>query len=984
MTSRSASSPAIRVFASSSTHVHVLSLVPSSSGTTFGLQHQVLAAQTGALLYTHDLPGVSIDRTRGAADVVPFSLNPNYEAPSTANAAPAPHVVWRQHDGSVRSLALPLPPLDPSAAFNPKKLAPQVVTAKDAGETFDQLRAVNMHDHGYLIATKPSGKAEAIFLKKVSANDRKLVSLWEFEEEAPDAIYHGSFDRQGAPYIDRVFFQRSQHLLNFHVFWATANNGEGQVTGFSFRWDHDMHGDVLAAPFEVSPVGQFQLVTRSAFVTRSGSYQMIHEDKHSWIKEEGQTAVEHIAFVDMPRLARPSGSDISSEDALELLRREGPVLRIIRHIKALQTLPQRAIDTAQGIIGSARHVGQSATQAAVAAADGLPPPPPMAGLPAREIAPPAAASTAASPRASAGKSKNNKAKSEEEPAVDSVGPRTLDANATARLSADKWGLRQLMITVSTRGKMYAQDTGMKSQYVWEKSLFGFGQGQGLAVPKVDVKYLGLVREPHASDGKHIDPLMYAVATIEQPDAPIVTHVWEFNPLTGAFVGDAMTGVPLTLGGVSEVRKVKGQQAIAAVADTTKTVSVWPATQAGAEAFANSVRETPFYYTEVAASKDRLVGYTTGSNFTASRSVSLYSHWTWSLAVGEEVVSTHSSSVLTDQPIAQTGRELNDWFLSKAPKLLDPAVLAVLTWSRTTGELTVHLVDQSTGSVLNSVVAPNSGGEIDIARGASVAFEENWLVLGYSVRNGDEVSGTRLLSVEYYDRNPHLERSLSNWFSRSLTPRPDINSKDAKARGRAILTRRGQVVSFAKAFVAPTEWQGVRALSFSHTTHNAADRALLAVTGTDEVAMLPRRWIDPRRPFAKGSPELQGRKQTRWEADSTLQVYDPLLPFDASRVLTHGVDLVSHAATAPRVVSVPTKLESTSLVAVVGTVDFFLTKVATAQPAGGGGAAGGTYEFDLLSSTFNKFQLVSTIAVLAAGIVITQPVLRSKALKQRWV
>lgn len=985
----SAESPAIRVFTSSSTHVHILSLTPSSSGSMFGLRHQVLSAQTGSLLYTHDLPGVSIDRTRGAADVIPFTLNPDYEAPSSASAAPAPHVVWRQHDGSVRALSLPLPPLDPSAAFNPKKTTPQVLRPKEAAESFEELRAVSMQDQGFLVATKASGKAEVLQLKSspgAPKTDRKLISLWEFEEEAPDAIYYGAFDRQGAPFLNRVFFQRGQHLLNFHVFWASANDGEGQVTGFSFRWDHDMHGDVLAAPFEVSPVGQFQLVTRSSFVTQSGSYQMIHEDKHSWIKEEGQTVTQHITFVDLPHLARPSGSAITSEDALDLLRREGPIARVIRHVKALQTLPQKIITNAQDIINTARHVGTADTQAALAAADGLPPPPSMAGLPAREIAP-ASAATAAAPKATPGqKQAVGKAKQEEEPHVDSLGPRTVDAAASASLSADKWGLRRLMVTASSRGKLYAQDTGLKSKYVWEKSLFGFGQGQGLAVPKVDVKHLGLVREAHASNGKHIDPLMYAVATIEEADSPLVTHVWEFNPLTGAFVADAMTGAPLTLGAVSHVRKIKGQAAIVGVTDSAKSITVWPIDQKTISAFAESLKETPFYHTQVAPTKDRLVGYTLPSNFTPSRNIPLQSHWSWTLPEGEQVISIHSSSVLTDEPIAQRGRDLNDWFLSKAPKLLDPAVLVVVTWSHSLGQLSVHLVDQSTGGLLNTVVAPHKG-EIDVSQGVPVVFEENWLVVGYSVRNDQEAFGSRLLSVEYYDRNPHLERSLSNWFSRSLTPRSDINSKDAKARGKAILTRRAQVVSFAKSFITPSEFEGIRSLSFSHTTHNAADRALLLVTGTDEVSMIPRRWIDPRRPFAKGSPELQrfaGGKQNRFEADSSLQPYDPFLPFDPSRILTHGVDLNSHALTPPKILSVPTKLESTSLLAVVGTVDFFLTKFASAQPAGGGGAAGGTYEFDLLSKTFNKLQLVSTIAVLAAGIVVTNPVLRSKALRQRWV
>ena len=40
-------------------------------------------------------------------------------------------------------------------------------------------------------------------------------------------------------------------------------------------------------------------------------------------------------------------------------------------------------------------------------------------------------------------------------------------------------------------------------------------------------------------------------------------------------------------------------------------------------------------------------------------------------------------------------------------------------------------------------------------------------------------------------------------------------------------------------------------------------------------------------------------------------------------------------------------------------------------------------FDILSDTFNKFQLLITLAVLSIGIGVAKPAVTKKALKMRW-
>ena len=72
----------------------------------------------------------------------------------------------------------------------------------------------------------------------------------------------------------------------------------------------------------------------------------------------------------------------------------------------------------------------------------------------------------------------------------------------------------------------------------------------------------------------------------------------------------------------------------------------------------------------------------------------------------------------------------------------------------------------------------------------------------------------------------------------------------------------------------------------------------------------------------------------------------------------------------QILTSPALLESTSLVFVYG-LDLFFTRVAQSNT------------FDVLSESFNKPQLVSTIAGLALAIAVVKPIVTRKRLQKRW-
>ncbi len=81
-------------------------------------------------------------------------------------------------------------------------------------------------------------------------------------------------------------------------------------------------------------------------------------------------------------------------------------------------------------------------------------------------------------------------------------------------------------------------------------------------------------------------------------------------------------------------------------------------------------------------------------------------------------------------------------------------------------------------------------------------------------------------------------------------------------------------------------------------------------------------------------------------------------------------LTSQVAKTRRIITSPALLESTSLVFAYG-LDLFFTRVAPSNT------------FDVLSESFNKPQLVITIAGLALAIAVAKPIVARKRLRERW-
>ncbi|EST05955.1 protein of unknown function DUF1620 [Kalmanozyma brasiliensis GHG001] len=900
--------------------IYVVSLLRNTGSVYNSISVATLSAHTGELLTTHEIPsGLS-----SAANVVILPWNQLPNLPPTAN--PGSWVAWLNKDGSIRAA-----PLDPPS----KRFAqPQVIYSKRSDATFTGLVDAGLSNRGLFVGQRSDGLAEVL---KVSA-DAKFTSFWEFEEDAFDAVYAGTYDRQGRAYLQRIFFSRAQHLLNFHFLWVDAKNGgDGQVSGFSFQWDHDMHGSVLAATFEASQVGQYQLASRTVVTTSSGSIRLLFEDQHQWMLEEGLTQTTHAVFVDLPEkklTAIPGGA--------ATLDHEGFVQRLARHALSLKDLPQYTIAFvkrfATGSYG--QELGSASTSSTPSAT---------------------ATSAVATTMVKEGK-KPAKQKQEQEKKPTSLAPRIADANTTSTLFRDPFGFRKVVVVATAKGKLYALDTIAKDTVVWEKSLVGYGDGEGEAEPKVNIKLMQTVREL-STDGK--TPLLAIVAEVELQPGLYSTRVFELNPLTGEFLNDASSGQNIFVGRCQDAfllppsveDPVERKQSLGLV-DQQNNLYLYPDTLAVAERFDPISDRYYFAVQKPAASATtsaRFVGYALDkgvSSIHRSKQV-----WSWTVPAGEEVVEVLQAP--SKDAIASYGRVLGD--RSTLYKYLNPHASLIVTKSPGANQAHLYLLDTVTGGVLYELQLD----EVDQAQPIRAHLAENWITATYSVRNADEGLSSHIVTVELYEpKSTHDDEpvnagskgkkaaraALSSSWSRLTGNFSSFTGDSSKAHPSSI-----QPIAFMHTFLY--SGGAVHALATTTTKYGIALKNLLLATDRESLVSLPRKLLDPRRPTSK---------PTKSEAEEYMIPYNPLIPEDAKWVINH----VYPAANIRHITTGPALLESTSTVYAYG-LDSFATRI---SPSG---------QFDVLQDSFNKPQLLLTLAILSVGIVITRPMVRNKNLSLRW-
>ncbi|CAE6440307.1 unnamed protein product, partial [Rhizoctonia solani] len=287
----------------SSTSIHAIGLTKTES---YALTITTLDRQTGRLVSQTQIPS---QITRGMRDV--FVLN--------TRDTNAPAVVWfERHTGTLHSVVL-----------DSQVLSPEIAATKIR---FAKVHDVQLDKQGLFVAET---KDELPYVFGIYSTG--LKQEWDFDDSAiskseTPSLFSGSLDREGNPYIARVFWSLSTGLAHIHTYAAHGSEGKGISTGATFPYDTAEHGVILHCAIDAFMPHGYSIQHRMLLTTSTGAVQLWQLHDLQWTRDEALTDIKVAALVDLPE--NKIAEEIASSE------HRGFLERLIFHIVATQNLPQ--------------------------------------------------------------------------------------------------------------------------------------------------------------------------------------------------------------------------------------------------------------------------------------------------------------------------------------------------------------------------------------------------------------------------------------------------------------------------------------------------------------------------------------------------------------------------------------------------------------------------------------------------------------------
>lgn len=346
--------------------------------------------------------------------------------------------------------------------------------------------------------------------------------------------------------------------------------------------------------------------------------------------------------------------------------------------------------------------------------------------------------------------------------------------------------------------------------------------------------------------------------------------------------------------------------------------------------------TEIYYTN-RVNEDSAWGYTISAG--AEGSLVLTKTWSFNLDHGYAVATTATRPKL-DKTI-NIGQVLED--RSVLYKYLHANLLSIAAISREDRRLQVFLLDTVTGRVLHA----KEHNEVDPARDIALVQGEHWLVYTYTATV--PTLGEQLTIWDLYESGKPNQRAYDNGEEYSsfsgLLPEPYV---------------------LEKSFL--TGISGTAKLGLTVTKHGITVRDVLLLTRSNQVLSYAKPQLLS--PITK-SPTDKSQNTSMVSPYSFFDHATTLLSQSRkSTVLTYNLPL-ELAGNTSLLVSAPTALESTTLVAVAGT-DVYVVRVTPSKP------------FDVLNTiAFSKQQLIYTVAAMLVVVGYLRPQVGKKRANAKW-
>ncbi|KAL5729138.1 hypothetical protein ACHQM5_002128 [Ranunculus cassubicifolius] len=512
----------------------------------------------------------------------------------------------------------------------------------------------------------------------------------------------------------------------------------------------------------------------------------------------------------------------------------------------------------------------------------------------------------------------------------------LKSSEKNKMTRDHNGFRKLLVVLTRAGKLYALHTG-DGRVVWSLLVPSLRRSDGCGTPIGLSLYQWQVPHHHAMD--------------ENPTVLIVGRcgLGSNSPGVLSFV-DSYLGKELNSLSLSHsIAKViplpftdSTEQRLHLLIDDGGMAHLYPRTPEAINKF--ELEHTNMYWYSIDDKENIIKGYTLQHNCGEdSDNYCFNKKELWSIIFPSE----------SEKIIASATRKSNEVVHAQAKVVADHDVLYkyvsknvvfVATVSpKAAGEigsatpeearLVVYLIDTITGRILHRLTHYGAQGPVH------AVFSENWVVYHYFNLRAHRYE---MSVIEIYDQSRADNKDV--W--KLILGKHNLTSP-LSSYSRPEVVIKSQSYFFT---------HSLRTMAVTSTAKGITSKQLLLGTIGDQVLALDKRFVDPRRSI----------DPTPAEKEEGIIPLTDALPIIPQSYITHSIQVEGLR----RIVTIPAKLESPSLVFAYG-VDLFFTRIAPSRT------------YDSLTEDFSYALLLLTIVALIASIFVTWVLSEKKELNEKW-
>ncbi|KAK1550630.1 hypothetical protein Q3G72_022239 [Acer saccharum] len=513
----------------------------------------------------------------------------------------------------------------------------------------------------------------------------------------------------------------------------------------------------------------------------------------------------------------------------------------------------------------------------------------------------------------------------------------LKSSKKSKMTRDHNGFRKLLIVLTKAGKFFALHSG-DGRVVWSLLLPSLRKSEACDNPTGLNVYQWQIPHHHAMD--------------ENPSVLVVGRCGFSSNAPGvlSFV-DAYTGKELnSLDLAHSIVQViplpftdSTEQRLHLLVDADRRVHLYPKTPEAKSTFEQEISN--IYWYSVEADNGIIKGHVIKSKC-IGKGADDFCYDTgnlWSIVFpseSEKIIATVTrkpNEVVHTQAKVSVDQDVMYKYISK--NLLFVATVSPKA-SGTIGSvdpeessLVAYLIDTVSGRILHRMTHHGAQGPVH------AVFSENWVVYHYFNLRAHRYE---MSVIEIYDQSRAENKDVLKLILGKHNLTAPVSSYS-----------RPEVVTKSQSYYFT---HSVKAIAVTLTAKGITSKQLLIGTIGDQVLALDKRFLDPRRSI----------NPTQAEKEEGIIPLTDALPIMPQSYITHSLKVEGLRG----IITVPAKLESTTLVFSYG-VDLFFTRLAPSRT------------YDSLTEDFSYALLLITIVALVAAIFVTWVLSEKKELREKW-